>query len=70
MNLTWNGMAGPDLDMDIDLENPGPGDIAHSRELLERVGYDTKGMSDDEALGLLRHLMPGAPAAREDVSQA
>lgn len=55
--------------MSIDLENPDSSDIAHTRELLERVGYNTKEMSDDDALDLLRRLMSGASTTRRDVRE-
>lgn len=41
----------------IDLDQPGPDDIAQARELLERVGYDGSGMSDGEALDVIRSLL-------------
>lgn len=48
----------------IDLDQPGPDDIAAVRDLLERVGYDASGMSDAEALEILRGLLTRQP--RED----
>lgn len=63
-------MAGPDVVMFIDLENPDRSDLAHTRELLQRVGYNTKGMSDDEALDLVRRLMAGARQPDNDSRRA
>lgn len=38
-----------------DLDNPGPKDIAETRDLLQRAGYDVDGMTEAEVIETMRH---------------